>query len=363
MLNSRNAQKLYDLTSEQIEKVQNSYAYQIATSPGIGRTMGVYALAGASAPGMILGATSLAIGAGMDTMLVNTTRSVKHEHSKLVQYINAKTKQDYIMDDIAPQLKNDLSNVIVQHDREGKKSLTDKYKVNGVNWSKATSWGKTIIENGQDIIDSAQECAQKANVTNAALFSYNLYGMYDTKKEHFEISAFNNQMKALINGLREHPQAPGYDNIQELDTKTREQTIQTQAIIELAQREDFMSSSPEQLASNFLEIKSNLEKSTKEVKNSQSITGKARYLVENFISANNITPSKYKDVPELINNRKMKSQLSKIRTSKTNAYLQSKQSSKRRLRSARYLDLSTSSISPPQTPNVKIANKRQERTR
>lgn len=328
--------KSIDFTSSQFNWLKTTLPYRVATSPGVPRVIGVVGLAtAATVPAAALGLGAIATGAGADTLLLAETRSLKHEYLKLIQYINANTKEDYILNNLVPNLKEILDTQLVKHaQEEGKKSLTEDLPIDSINWSKAKSWGRGVIKNGKGVANSAGKCIKENSVQNGAMFAYSLYGLYKSEKKYFEIGAFNNYLKGRINELRKHSNAPAYNDIQELDEKTRTQKIQTMAITKLIHQEDFVTQSPKELVANFQNFRTQTDQAVKAVKESRSMTSNAKYYMESFISANGFLPTKYQDVKGLMEKQKMLSGLSKAQKNIAN--------SKQHDASA-YLDLETTS--------------------
>lgn len=137
-----------------ITKVQNSKAYKVITSPAVSRvfslgfsavsiTLAALTLSGVSigiAAGFVLAPqiaiplavasiAAVAIGAAVDSYMVSRTRKLHSESKHLSRHRLAKDVQDQILTK-DPKLAKVLGDKLYKPEREGKKSVKDRYASN-----------------------------------------------------------------------------------------------------------------------------------------------------------------------------------------------------------------------------------------
>lgn len=297
-----------------INTILDSAIFKLLTSRLFIRALTAITIIATSGPFLtLIGLTSIGIGAAVDTFQLGTTRRLKHEHTKLLQHLNAREKQAFLLDHIAPDLKtilaNELKPQVAYQDAE--KIRAKSHKISNVNWSIFSSAGNAILKTARSIINGVLRLMTAANVIQAAALASSFLFFLLEFRQQKSISVFNNQLREDINQQRQHHNSPIYQDRMELDELTRAQRVQTLAlekticdldvmkwIGKLKQphltesiKEAYNTKIKERYQANVKQV----ETRVKQVRNSRGIIANIRITGENFIKAHDPF-SKYNDV-------------------------------------------------------------------
>lgn len=318
-----------DTSLKAINTVLDSAIFKLLTSRLVVRTVTAIALVATS--GIVvstLGLLAIAIGAAVDTFQLGTTRRLKHEHTKLLQYVNAKEKQRFILKHIAPDLQTILANQLhtpAQHKDTAK--IVPSHEISNVNWSIFSSVGSALLKTGRSIINAALKLIAVTNVVQAAAFASSFLFFLLEFRQQKSISVFNNQLREAINHQQTSPTAPIYKDRMELDEITRKQRVQTLALekticdlevmkcmdklkqpnLEEATKAIYHAKIQERYRTNVQQVETRI----KQIRNSRGIIANIRITGENFIKAHDPF-SKYNDISAVEKSLRTPSQLAVI---------------------------------------------------
>ncbi len=283
-------------------KIKESPLFKILSGPAVGRTIGIVAAVFGSIPGMVIGLTSIAIGATMDTIQVGKLRNVRKEYNLLTRYRNAKSTQDDVLKQ-NPKIADALASDLYHPNRENKKSLTEQHNTNTPG-SGLKSWGKAIFKNSLDILRAVVDLVIRKDPTSltqlmgVGSIGLSLKGISDEASKQKTQTQFKATLRQEINDQRRKPDSPGYDNLTELAQETRAQRIQAMALKQLVAKEGYKNASPNEIRAEFNKIKQVIEQKEKAVKDQRSVKGRIRFVFKNFVKAHNPF-SKYADISNL----------------------------------------------------------------
>jgi hypothetical protein len=317
-----------DTSAKAINTVLDSAIFKLLTSRLLIRTVTAIAIIATSGPILgILGLSAIALGAAVDTFQLGTTRRLKHEHSKLLQHLNAREKQNFILTRVAPELKNILAGQLLPTHPNTTKDSIKNHEIANVNWSILSSAGSAILKTCRGIINGAVKLMTATNVIHAAALASSFLFFLLEFRQQKSISVFNNQLREAINQQQRNPEAPMYKDRMKLDELTRAQRVQTLALEKTicdldvmkwmsklkkpnlikSQQEIYHTKIQERYRANVEQV----ETRVKQVRNSRGIIANIRITGENFIKAHDPF-SKYNDVSTVEKYLRTPSQLAVI---------------------------------------------------
>lgn len=301
-----------DTSAKAINTVLDSAIFKLLTSRLLVRTVTAIVIIATSGPVLgILGLSAIAVGAAVDTFQLGTTRRLKHEHTKLLQHLNAREKQNFMLTYIAPELKNILAKQLLPINKNIEKTTPKTHDIADVNWSILSSAGSAMLKTGKSIINGALRLMTAANVVQAAALASSFLFFLLEFRQQKSISVFNNQLREAINQQQTSPTAPIYKDRMELDEATRAQRVQTLALetticdlhvmkwmgklkqpnLEESTKAIYNEKIQERYRTNVQQISTRI----KQVRNSRGIIANIRITGENFIKAHDPF-SKYNNV-------------------------------------------------------------------
>jgi len=295
-----------------ISYITNSKPFRLITSSAVGRTIGIISTLAvatvATIPAVIIGLGSIAIGAIMDTAQTGNLRRLRKEHSLLIKNRNAKSKQDYLLE-LEPKLADALKNDLYKVDRNGQKSLTEKYPDHltkkGVN---ASSWGKSIFKNSISTVKSFINLIASPTAMNAGKLALSVKGIYGEANKQLTKEQISQNFQTEINVQRDKSDTPGYNDLTELGKAARSQRIQTMALTKLMTNGKYRTSTPEEIRAEFNQIKQDLEKTEAAVKSRRGPVNRLKTVGKSFVKAHNPF-SKYSMLDKLANKKQQLSAL------------------------------------------------------
>lgn len=317
-----------DTSVKAINTVLDSAIFKLLTSRLLVRTVTAIAIVTTSGPVLgILGLSAIALGAAVDTFQLGTTRRLKHEHTKLLQHLNASEKQNFMLTRIAPGLNDILAGQLVPINKNTNKLPPKNHEIANVNWSILSSAGSAILKTCRSIINGAVRLMTAANLIQAAALASSFLFFLLEFRQQKSISVFNNQLREAINQQQNNPAAPIYQDRMELDELTRVQRVQTLALekticdldvmkwmdklkqpnLEESTKVIYNEKIQERYRANVKQVETRM----KQVRNSRGIIANIRITGENFIKAHDPF-SKYNDVSAVEKSLRAPSQLAAI---------------------------------------------------
>ncbi|MCP5370033.1 MAG: hypothetical protein H6909_05045 [Rickettsiaceae bacterium] len=327
--NSSLYQVTTDKTTEAINTILNSTLFKLATSRLVLRSITAILIIATSGPIVAtIGLATMGLGVAVDTFQLGATRRLKHEHSKVLQYLNLRAKQDFMLNNIAPDLKKILANQLIQVDPRPIIKNEAHHKISGINWSIISSAGKAILKTGRGIINSSLKLmTSSVNVVEAASLASGFFFFLLELRQQKSISVFNNNLRDSINQYCQNPQAPIYKDRMQLDQLTRAQRVQSLALerticdIEVMRFQKQLATGnldeiqkvkiQGQIIKRYQENLARVENMVKEVRNSRGITANIMMIGENFTEAHNPF-SKYNDISTVKKSLRKPSELSRL---------------------------------------------------
>jgi hypothetical protein len=317
-----------DTSVKAINTVLDSAIFKLLTSRLVVRTVTAITIIATS--GIVLGSLGLfaiALGSAVDTFQLGTTRRLKHEHTKLLQHLNACEKQNFMLTRIAPELNNILAGQLVQINKNTETAPIKNHEIANVNWSILSSAGSAILKTCRSIINGAVRLMTAANIVQAAALASSFLFFLLEFRQQKSISVFNNQLREAINHQQNNPAAPIYKDRMELDELTRAQRVQTLALEKTIcdidvmkwtaklKQPDLAESTKviysEKIQERYRANVKQVETRIKQVRNSRGIIANIRITGENFIKAHDPF-SKYNDVSTVEKSLRTPSQLAVI---------------------------------------------------
>lgn len=292
-----------------ITKVQNSKAYKVITSPAVSRvfslgfsavniTLAALTLSGVSigiAAGFVLAPqiaiplavasiAAVAIGAAVDSYMVSRTRKLHSESKHLSRHRLAKDVQDQILTK-DPKLAKVLGDKLYKPEREGKKSVKDRYasnasKTKSTAGAVALGVATTAIANTASLVEGI---INRNPATIIKAVGSSTVGMGTSSYHNVTMSDKRREFREHIDKLRDQEDGPGYNNMRELKEAARKQKIQSLALRELVKDESYKSCTDDEIRRRFANIIEKIENTEKAIRSNYAITSVAK----DFLKAHN----------------------------------------------------------------------------
>ena len=266
----------------------------------------------ATIPAAIIGLTSIAIGAGMDTIQTYNLRRSKKEHSLLIKNRNAKSKQDQMLE-LEPKIANALKNELYIPERKNKRSVTERYRKLREEKVSPSSWGKALFKSSISAIKTVGAAIAQPGVVSIGKIALSIKGIYGEANKQLTKKQIGREFKAGVNSERDKADTPGYDDLTELAEKVRKQRIQSLAIQKLIISGKYRTASQKEIRAEFQQLKQDIEKTEAAVVSRRGIINKTRIMAKSFVKAHNPF-SKYTQLDKLRRHKKKLSSLSIVRT-------------------------------------------------
>jgi hypothetical protein len=266
--------------------VETTAPYKILTGRAVSTTLsiitGSLAFVGISAaalPVAIIGIVAVGVGIIIDVSTVRGSRQLHQENEYLTKNRAAKSKQDLLLK-LEPGLASTLEKDLYHPEREGKRSINQRYIENSVIDQSTLNFGKAMLKNSLGaIVDTAQAVGSGNPFNILKTTATTAIGMYSEGFTAFQISGKQLENQKNIDAERNKPDTPGYNNRKELKAATREQRIQTMALERLITEKPnketypptgtFRHATPEQIQNRFKVIKAEIAAKEKVVNTSR----------------------------------------------------------------------------------------------
>lgn len=261
--------------------------YLIATGSAVGRiaSLAMIGLAfggiGAITPPIAaVGLVTLAAGVAVDVIRVRSLRRLRIEYEHLMKNRRAKDMQNYLLDKVAPNLKQILSENLIKlpieiehkqpkYTTQNTKHLK-KYKIFGQSLARSAEKTGSIIQN---ILTKNPLGLAQNIVTGVASFVGLTMDNINTEqlKDHF---------KSTIDEERIKSDTPSYTSLRELKYNSDQQRIQTLALQKLLCNENFKNMSPEEIITEFQSIKNSITVKQNSFNRNQTLGQRFKYFVK-----------------------------------------------------------------------------------
>jgi len=207
-------------------------------------------------------AISVGIQAITETIKIRNLRKLHKENNLLVQNRNAKAEQDYILT-LEPRLNNILKNELYAPPEKEKALSSVKYQINSKNLENvgivlANNIGgltytvsNAIVQGASGNVVGILKATGYGILTSASLITGGL-----SEKEKIEIQTI---FKLNINEECKKKDTPTYQNLDQLESYTKEQILQTLVLKKLITDKNYWSMKDEDKRQKFKEIKDNFD--------------------------------------------------------------------------------------------------------
>jgi hypothetical protein len=303
-----------------VSTITNSNVFKFITSPIVSRIVTVafavtgITLAALALSGVGIGAAAslilappvaiplaaitigtVAIAAGIDAFMVGRTRSLHSESKYLSRHRLAKDVQDKILSK-DPKLSKVLQEELYTPEREGKKSLKDRYtnsssKTKSVLASIALGAGTTVLNYAVPLVEGI---ISRNPIKIVKVVASSVYGVSSYSSSNMTMSAKRDEFRGHIDKLRDNHDSPGYNNIKELKISAREQKIQSLALQELVKDPSYPNYTEAQIKEKFINIKEKIQNTEKSIQSHYAVTN----VIKDIVIAHNPF-SKYNDPKKL----------------------------------------------------------------
>lgn len=278
--------KAVKYAQEKFGEFQETAAYKVLTGRAVGTaislTFGSMALAGVglvALPVAIVGMVAIGVGIVVDITTIRGSRQLHQENEIVVKHRAAKSKQDVFLK-LEPDLAKALEKDLYHPQREGKRSVTQRYIEDSVIDSSTLNYGKAALKSSISAVAATAKAVGSGNpVSMATTAVTTAFGMYSEASTTHQIVGKQLENQRNIDAERNKPDTPGYDNRKELKAATREQRIQTMALEKLITEKpnketypptgSFRHGTPEQIQNRFKAIKEEVAAKEKAVNTSR----------------------------------------------------------------------------------------------